>query len=352
MKRYNIKNKTAWDGLARRDRLQLTPDDLAGRLMTIQPEDWILTESGVKIILEKDIAFLFTKYPDYFMGNGINFGLVTVQSVEYDTNNALVKIVPKESTRGDIWDGLVEDLNTTSPLNLKPLSRAITARPAKLILTLTVDEEFPAPAPENDRLENDRFQLSQLENTINVAIAEREQLPINQFVDVLVDDFLEVTDVDVSPGSAQIETISSITHGNQVEISTSKSGSFTYINIETIAPTAVLYKSQIIDNAVREKIDQYPMFLQLEKMRLQLGREDSDPHTYPYQAIMSIHSVKDGIVKCDREQVLKVLRKKKGGRCIYQVVVDHGNKSKTTHPGEHSDCTIYIDELITQQPFF
>ena len=52
----------------------------------------------------------------------------------------------------------------------------------------------------------------------------------------------------------------------------------------------------------------------------------------------------DGVVKCDRESVSKVLRKKKGGKCIYRLVVDHGKKVKTTHPGKHDRCVMFIDD--------
>jgi hypothetical protein len=138
------------------------------------------------------------------------------------------------------------------------------------------------------------------------------------------------------------QTKSSVANKIKVTLWTSSNGKKTYMDINPGRTMAVVYKSTLKDDGgVDEEQFEESLGLQLEKIR-GLGQDGKELGQGGYGAHVTIVGV-DGLVTCDRERVSKVLRKKKGGRCIYRIVVDHGNKVKTTHPGTHSGM-LCLDE--------
>jgi hypothetical protein len=306
----------------------------------VEPEDW---EGGLRISLEGNVGQAFQTMQVFFLSNGRKTVLATVKSVEYDGSKTMVTMEDRPLSMSGVTDNCGTDnwacgfgFSADALWTIKGIPMAMPAKPSALKLTLT--DAFLVQDPVD------------IADAINKAIQESDKGISLADIDDLLDESGQggeygVTGVDVFnglPGLAQ--TRSSVARELGVTISSSSSGKRTCIDIDQGSPKALVfvYKSALNDSGVKDEEtsdESLALGLQLENMRQGFGEDRKG-----FAAHVTIVGV-DGVVKCDRERVSKVLRKKKGGRCIYRLVVDHGNKVKTTHPGKRCDCTMYLDEI-------
>jgi hypothetical protein len=310
-------------------------------LLKVEPEEWSAGPENVIVSLEGNVGrrFLFGTMQVFFLSNGCKTVLSTVKSVEYDGSKTMVKM----DLPADAHDGWLGD--TDPYLTMKGIPMAMPAKPSALKLTLTAAASVEDQEPDYEAIGE----------AINEAIQESDELLIGLAdIDDLLDESGQggefgVTGVDVFNGHRGLgQTKSSVANKIGATVWASSDGKKTYIDIDQglglVGRRAMVYKSALNDSGVKdEETSDEPLSLQLEHMRAMFGQDGKEFGQGGYGAHVTIVGV-DGVVKCDRERVSKVLRKKKGGRCIYRLVVDHGNKVKTTHPGKRCDCTMYLDE--------
>lgn len=315
-------------------------DRLGRPLLKVEPGYWLTSKQDVTVSLDT-IAWpdeAVAAYQSFFLSSGHNMMLSTVKSVERDGSKTMVTF---EQSNGftDNWDYM----STDPYLTIKRIPMAMPGEPLALKLTLTatalVEDQEPV---------GDQDLVAETAEAINDAIGGGDMVDLADLDELLGESELGVTGVGVSRrmfGYGQ--TKSTVVNKIGATICGSSDGIKTYIDIDPRYANAVVYKSTLKDGgAVAEEHTSSPLTLQLEHMRAMVGQEAyqmSGQEARGYEGYITIVGV-DGVVKCDREKVSKVLRKKKGGRCIYRIVVDHGKKVKTTHLGEHSG-QIFLDEM-------
>jgi hypothetical protein len=312
-----------------------------GSVMKILPENWVEGKGNLQISLEGNVGDAFKTKSVYWLSNGDKHRLTTVKSVEYDGSKTMVTMDRPLSMSGGQVDALT----------IKPIPMAMSAKPLALKLTLTaaasVEDQEPEPAID-------------IADAINEAIWESDKgIELPDIDDVLAESGQDivverygVTGVDVFNRFPELaQTKSSVAREIGVTISSSSNGKITLIDIDQGFQKSLgrvhVYKSALNDSGVKDEETGDESFgLQLEHIRrsLALGQDGKElGQERVYGAHVTILGA-DGVVKCDRESVSKVLRKKKGGKCIYRLVVDHGKKVKTTHPGKHDRCVMFIDD--------
>lgn len=313
-------------------------------LLKVEPEEWGASKEDVTVSLDTEVAHNqdFGTMQNFFLSSGHKMMLATVKSVERDGSITMVTFEQSNGLLGgtDNWAG---GWPTDPYLTMKGITMAMPTKPSALKLTLT------AAASVEDQEPADQDLVTEIAEAINDAIGGGDMVDLAD-IDEILDESGQggfgVTGVDVFngfPGYGQ--TKSSVVNKIGATVWGSSDGKKTYIDIYPGRANALVYKSTLKDGGgVDEEQVEEPLVLQLEKMRA-LGQEGVmlPGQQGGYGADVTIFGV-DGVVKCDRERVSRVLRKKKGGRCIYRIVVDHGNKVKTTHPGKRCDCTMYLDE--------
>ena len=321
-------------------------DQRLGRiLLKVEPEGWDASKEDVTVSLDAEVARnqrLFGTMQKVFLSNGCKTVLATVKSVESDGSKTMVKM----DLPGDAYDAWTK--KKIPYLTMKGITMAMPAKPLALKLTLAAD------SVEDEPVYHDL--VAEITEVTNAAIDASDIVDLADIDEILDEsgqgqgDVWGVTGVDVFngfPGYGQ--TKSSVVNKIGATVWASSDGKKTYIDIDQdlVGRGAMIHKSTLKDGGgVDEEQVEEPVGLQLEHMRARLGQGGFPllgQQEQLYGADVTIFGV-DGVVKCDRERVTKVLRKKKGGRCIYRIVVDHGNKVKTTHPGKRCDCTMYLDE--------
>ena len=321
-------------------------DQRLGRiLLKVEPEGWDASKEDVTVSLDAEVARnqrIFGTMQKVFLSNGCKTVLATVKSVESDGSKTMVKM----DLPGDAYDAWTK--KKIPYLTMKGITMAMPAKPLALKLTLAAD------SVEDEPVYHDL--VAEITEVTNAAIDASDIVDLADIDEILDEsgqgqgDVWGVTGVDVFngfPGYGQ--TKSSVVNKIGATVWASSDGKKTYIDIDQdlVGRGAMIHKSTLKDGGgVDEEQVEEPVGLQLEHMRARLGQGGFPllgQQEQLYGADVTIFGV-DGVVKCDRERVTKVLRKKKGGRCIYRIVVDHGNKVKTTHPGKRCDCTMYLDE--------
>jgi hypothetical protein len=157
---------------------------------------------------------------------------------------------------------------------------------------------------------------------------------------------LYVVDAEHVPQMAIMRTKSSVTPGVPFEISSSKNGRCTYfdVSVKDIAElTTCVYASELPERQTLrlESVSNVNFVLYLEEVK----RPQEDALRGYQNQIMSVYNGEYKHVICNNEQVHKIMRKKKDGKCIYRIVVKHGVAARQIAYGKYQNCTFYLDNI-------
>jgi hypothetical protein len=213
--------------------------------------------------------------------------------------------------------------------------------PAAALLDDYVDgdlEEIVAGIKELLLVDPDKYvSLSELASWI----AEKE-LPV-----------LDVTGVEYWAPQKRYGTSSSVSDRVDIETWESKDRKYSFVDIPDIGNVnSIQHISGFVydKKAPVSKVKERRLVDELEEIRkayegAYAGARDAyagDSARYGY---VSIYNGENGHGVCDNEQIWRVLRKKKDGKCIYRIVVKKGARANRIAHGKHRKCVVYIDRL-------
>jgi hypothetical protein len=221
-------------------------------------------------------------------------------------------------------------------LVIKGVQRAILQKSA---LMLTIRPEALSPTSTSPDLE----QLS-IDLTAYLEGGKRRLEDVDAWVKQRQS--LVVVEAEHLPQLAIMMTKSSVTPGVPFEISSSKNGRCTYFDVSggDIAELKThVYTSEIPERPTPrlESVSNVNFVLHLEEVK----RPQEDALRGYQNQIMSVYNGENKHVVCNNEQVHKIMRKKKDGKCIYRIVVKHGVAARQMAYGKYQNCTFYLDNL-------
>ena len=177
---------------------------------------------------------------------------------------------------------------------------------------------------------------------------------------------LVVTGVKYKPKRLAYNTKSSVTSGLKIDVWMSARGEYSLFDLKTKDLSSnwqsVVHSSTIVDELPEPESEvKIERFAQLvdevrqaaldEVKREKLDEVDLDPSKQQelYDGVfLSIYSEElyngeEGYTVCNNEEIHKILRKKKDGKCIYRIVVKNGAMANRIYHGKHGKCIMYID---------
>ena len=191
---------------------------------------------------------------------------------------------------------------------------------------------------------------------------------------------LAVTGAEYKPMRPEYHTKSSVIGRIALDVSMSAGGEYSYFDIDPLELAnveSVSYSSEIVDELPVLEVKRQRGELLLDEVRQQvlaevrrqqvfldevdLGSEarrqvflaEVDPGSYPPQLEtrrffsqyrVSMYNEDGGYTVCNNEEIYKILRKKKDGKCIYRIVVKNGVRANRIHHGKHRKCIMYMDQ--------
>jgi hypothetical protein len=299
--------------------------------------------------LDEQLMSQFEKDETYSVSvDGIHHVVARVESV---TNDPVKQSVGVEfSYQG--WADLLEAQSGGELLCMKRAFRAFPKVSAAMMFTL---EPMPNAAFPDD------------------VSADLEEMAAN--IDELVQDYLDgevglsevaawvdqnqeypnlvVTRVDhVAPQHAAYGTSSSVTGEIKIDAWASKNGEYSFIDLEPRDLAnwqSMVYKSTLKkgpdgtdETEIMSEVKEQDIAHIMEEIR----QEVQYGSVYQHEAYMSVYSEEGGYVVCNNEEIYKILRKKKDGKCIYRIVVKKGARANRIYHGTHRKCTLYIDRKM------
>jgi hypothetical protein len=146
-----------------------------------------------------------------------------------------------------------------------------------------------------------------------------------------------------------------------MEIWASKNGEYMYMDLEPKDLAnwqSVVHSSRLAAAVEAEPGQAQPMISEVKNRLLveimeEVKREkpeevDPSKQQEPYGVFLSIYSEElysgeKSFAVCNNEEIHKILRKKKDGKCIYRIVVKNGARANRIYHGKHRKCIMYID---------
>ena len=327
----------------------------------------------------------FKKDDTYLVSVGGINAAFRVDSVKTDANNQRTLDVFSYQGGGQ-FDLLKDQLKNGKVLNMKQSLRALPKAPAAMMLTLervchayddtdepaaALPEPAPSGNPEIDDPSTGDDDLAEIADGIDELLQDDGEVGLSKVVDWFEQNprgypALVVAGAEYKPKQLAYDTKSSVTSGLKIDVWASKSGEYSLFDLKTKDLSSnwqsVVHSSTIVDELPEPESEvKIERFAQLvdevrqaaldEVKREKLDEVDLDPSKQQelYDGVfLSIYSEElyngeEGYTVCNNEEIHKILRKKKDGKCIYRIVVKNGAMANRIYHGKHGKCIMYID---------
>ena len=233
-------------------------------------------------------------------------------------------------------------------LSMKRVLEAFPVIDGALTLTLEKEEDPEQAKLEEITAEINQFLQDDLDKYVNMeelADWQNQKYP---------DYNLKVTGAGYGAQRKAYETSSSVSGGLDIEARESEDRIFSFIDLQAIENVQSLVNiSKFVGDAPEpvSEVEERSLAIQLEEIReaqLDVVPGGGFPVGYGY---MSIYNGEVGHSVCNNEQIYRILRKKKDGKCIYRIVVKKGVRANQIAHGKHQMCVMFIDRQTVQQIF-
>jgi hypothetical protein len=343
-----------WSELENNKMLKVSPD------MYKLESDSNTNKKRIKIKHTFEASSQFQPGDTYFVGVGNLHAAVTVDSVWLDgvTEEPKKAQILFSHKGGTPLESLEAERIPETVLTMKRLEKASPPRNAAIQLTL---EHVVEPAVESFLPDANPKPLTPL-----VDIADGIDAFIEQYEDgISVDELLDwsdektnpvvqdliVTGVEYQPTEQGYYAESSVTGGFEIDVWRSADRAYSLFDIEPeqlANVESVVHSSTIGDDEdemlPKSEVKQRIFFAGiLEEVRRALA--EVDPLKQYAIWNLSIYNEDGGHAVCNNEEIHKILRKKKDGKCIYRIVVKNSVRANRIYHGKHRKCIIYLDRL-------
>jgi hypothetical protein len=287
---------------------------------------------------------------------------VRVTNVTFDTEDRKVRI-DLAYEGGSDFELLREDRGKGKQLIMK---RALAASPAKnaaITLTLEKGQDFDVDADAaallDDYVDGD---LPEIADGIRGLLQDDPdgEVSLSEVADWIEENHqlrpdLMVTGVEHVAQRSEIETSISVTSGIVVDVWPSENGTYIYLDLDPEIENvqSLVNISRLVGDAPLSEVKENLLVMELDEIRGKAELREAELAVVPggrrRVAHVSVHSAGEGgYGVCDNEEIYRVLRKKKDGKCIYRIVVKKGVRANQIAHGKHQTCVMYIDQQIVQ----
>ena len=322
----------------------------------------------------------FKKDDTYLVSVGGINAAFRVDSVKTDANNQRTLDVFSYQGGGQ-FDLLKDQLKNGKVLNMKQSLRALPKAPAAMMLTLervchayddtdepaaALPEPAPSGNPEIDDPSTGDDDLAEIADGIDELLQDDGEVGLSKVVDWFEQNprgypALVVAGAEYKPKQLAYDTKSSVTSGLKIDVWASKSGEYSLFDLKTkdlATWQSVVHISRLAAAVEAEPGQAQPMISEVknrllvdimeEVKREKLEEVDQSKQQGLYGVFLSIYSEElydgeEGYGVCNNEEIHKILRKKKDGKCIYRIVVKNGAMANRIYHGKHGKCIMYID---------
>jgi hypothetical protein len=162
---------------------------------------------------------------------------------------------------------------------------------------------------------------------------------------------LKVTGADYMAPQQPTETSTSVSGIAQMDVFESTDGKFVFIDIKPDIENvkSLVYRSRRLAEDALEpdsEVKERSFAAELDDLREDEFGVVSGGRRVAYVSIYSrgklFSGEKGGYAVCNNEQIWRVLRKKKDGKCIYRIVMKKGVRANRMAYGKHEKCVMYI----------
>ena len=300
----------------------------------------------------------------YFVGVGNIHTLVTVDSVWLDGVTEESKKAFLFSHKGGTPLELLEaELRPETVLTMKRLQEATPQQDAAVQLTL---EHLADPAVASVLPDANPKQLAEIVAGIDALIGQYEDgISVDELIDwsdektnPVVQDLM-VTGVEYKPTEQGYNTESSVTGGFEIDVWMSADRAYSLfdikpeqlVNVESVVHSSTIEDEMLPKSEVKQRISFAGILEEVRQANLmkatlrQANLAEVDPLEQYALWNLSIYNEDGGHAVCNNEEIHKILRKKKDGKCIYRIVVKNSVRANRIYHGKHQKCIIYLDRL-------
>ena len=176
---------------------------------------------------------------------------------------------------------------------------------------------------------------------------------------------LKVTGAEHVAPQAAYETSSSVSGIAQLDVFESEDRKYIFVDMpESIENVKSLVNRALLEEELAEDAQEPPLrevkerslIAELDELReidLAVIQGGEGGGYYGYVSIYSrgkfFSGEKGGYAVCNNEQILRVLRKKKDGKCIYRIVMKKGVRANRIAHGKHEKCVVYIEQALRKE---
>ena len=306
----------------------------------------------------------FVKSHEYWVGGvGVsdivddNQAVVTVDSVLVDADKGTAIVVFSHKGRDKFFK---DRIRNNEQLIMKRLSTASAKKPAAIKLTLEKRAVSSTPDPAAGNVDDYVGDISQITDGITQLLEEEDLKSLSELAKWLEENppssglELVVTGAEYIPVRRKIETLNSVTGVIGLNAWKSTNGEYTCIDLEPAEKLANIMSVVHIPGSFMSEVKKVSFLGELDEIKQKASeefrratlRQAADEITPEYEAYVSVYNVEGGHNVCSNEAILKIMRKKKDGKCIYRIVLKKSAMANRINHGKYGKCILYINQNI------